>query len=201
MVGSNNDALYTLNTTTGVATRVGSSSQFGVSEGTPSGLASFGNTLYLVGNTNDALYTLNTTTGVATQVGSITDFGVSEGTPSGLEFHDGTLYLVGSQLDFLSMSVGDVGNIWVAQFADDTTEVETGDNILKLFIERGGDEIELTRDESVTDAIAFLSGSDGATAHTISVNDNLDVALYKVDDTPLYEGDVEAVYRDIPLAV
>ena len=78
--------------------------------------------------------------------------------------------------------------------------MDSDDNILKLFIERGGDEIELTRDESVTDAIAFLSGSDGATAHTISVNDNLDVALYKDDDTPLYEGSDEAFYRDIPLA-
>ena len=66
MVGSNTDWLYTLNTTTGVATRVGSSSQFGVSENIPQGLASHNGVLYMVGATNDALYTLNTTTGVAT---------------------------------------------------------------------------------------------------------------------------------------
>ena len=49
MAGADNDWLYTLNTTTGVATRVGSSTQFGVSEDNPQGLASFGNTLYMVG--------------------------------------------------------------------------------------------------------------------------------------------------------
>ena len=154
----------------------------------------------MVGAQTDVLYTLNTTTGVATQVGGAPQFAVNEGSVSGLVVADGVMYMIGSGLDFLAMSAGNVGNRWVVQFEDDTTEVETGDNILKLFIERGGDEIELTRDESVTDAIAFLSGSDGATAHTISVNDNLDVALYKDDDTPLYEGSDEAFYRDIPLA-
>ena len=39
MVGSFTDNLYTLNRTTGVATRFGSATQFGVSEFTPSGLA------------------------------------------------------------------------------------------------------------------------------------------------------------------
>ena len=73
------------------------------------------------------------------------------------------------------------------------------DDTLKLFTERGGDEIELTRDENVGDAIAFISESDGEAAHTISSGDDLDVALYKDDDTQLYEGSDEAFYRDIPL--
>ena len=70
MVGDDNNWLYTLNTTTGVATRVGSSSNFGVSESAPTGLASHNGVLYMVGRDNDWLYTLNTTTGVATRVGS-----------------------------------------------------------------------------------------------------------------------------------
>ena len=39
MVGSTNDALFTLNTSTGVATRVGSATQFGVNERGPGDLA------------------------------------------------------------------------------------------------------------------------------------------------------------------
>ena len=84
MVGRGNDALYTVNTTTGVATRVGRSTRFGVSESRPQGLASHNGVLYMIGNSNDALYTLNTTTGVATRVGSATNFGVGERTPTGL---------------------------------------------------------------------------------------------------------------------
>ena len=49
MVGARN-ALYTLNVTTGVATRVGSSTNFGVSEFTPTGLASHNGVLYMVGD-------------------------------------------------------------------------------------------------------------------------------------------------------
>ena len=95
MVGDTTIALYTLNTTTGVATRVGSSTAFGVSETNPSGLASHNGVLYMVGWSQDALYTLNTTTGVATRVGSSTQFGVSESVPSGLASHNGVLYMVG----------------------------------------------------------------------------------------------------------
>ena len=67
------DALNTLNISTGVATRVGSSTAFGVSENIPSGLASHNGVLYMVGLSTRALYTLNTTTGVATRVGSSTE--------------------------------------------------------------------------------------------------------------------------------
>ena len=57
MVGSTRDALYTLDTTTGIAARVGSATQFGVSEASPSGLASHSSSLYMVGR--DALYELS----------------------------------------------------------------------------------------------------------------------------------------------
>ncbi len=68
MVGRQNAALYTVDTTTGVATRVGSATQFGVSERFPTGLAAIGNTLYMVGDGNNVLYTVDTTTGMATRV-------------------------------------------------------------------------------------------------------------------------------------
>ena len=84
MVGAHNDVLYTLDRTTGVATRVGSATAFGVSESLPNGLAWDGTNLYMVGQRNNVLYTLDRTTGVATRVGSATAFGVSEGTPAGL---------------------------------------------------------------------------------------------------------------------
>ena len=49
MVGADTDALHTVNTTTGVATRVGNADRFGVMENGPTGLAAIGNTLYMVG--------------------------------------------------------------------------------------------------------------------------------------------------------
>ena len=98
MIGSAADALYTVNTTTGVATRVGSATEFGVGETAPQGLAfAADGTLYMIGSTAGALYTVNTTTGVATRVGSATEFGVGESLPMGLAFAaDGTLYMIGS---------------------------------------------------------------------------------------------------------
>ena len=101
MVGRNNDALYTLNPTTGVAARVGTATKFGVNEGSPSGVASHKGTLYMVGQSNDALYTVNTTTGRATRVGRATRFGVNEYDPMGLASHNGKLYMVGGWNDAL----------------------------------------------------------------------------------------------------
>ena len=86
MVGLSNNALHTVNTSTGVATRVGSAFQFGVNESGASGLASIKDTLYMVGYANDVLYTVNTTTGVATRVGSADEFGANERGPTGLAY-------------------------------------------------------------------------------------------------------------------
>jgi len=85
----------------GEATRIGSATAFGVSEDIPIGLASIGNTLYMVGDINDALYTLNTSTGIATRVGSATNFGVNEDQPSGLASIGNTLYMIGRTTDAL----------------------------------------------------------------------------------------------------
>ena len=84
MLGGATFALYTLNRTTGVATRVGSANQFGVSNlnRSPYDLAWDGTTMYMVGN--NRLYTINRTTGVATLVATM--FGVD---PRGLAW-DGT---------------------------------------------------------------------------------------------------------------
>ena len=86
MVGEETDALHTLSTSTGVATRVGSANRFGVGEILPTGLAAIGTTLYMVGEETDALHTLSTSTGVATRVGSANRFGVGERRPSGLAY-------------------------------------------------------------------------------------------------------------------
>ena len=98
LLGSNInvDALYTISTTTGRATRVGSVNAFGVNEFSPGGITSHNGLLYIVGTSNDALFTVNTTTGRATRVGSANQFGVGEGTPRGLTSHNGILYMVGS---------------------------------------------------------------------------------------------------------
>ena len=88
---------------TGAVERVGTSTNFGVGETGPNGIAFHNGTLYMVGVLNDALYTLNTTTGMATRVGSATIFGdIFENAPSGLASHSGNLYMVGDTREILS---------------------------------------------------------------------------------------------------
>ena len=100
-------SLYTLDVTTGEATRIGAAqqpTQFGVGEGVPTDLAAQDGMLYMVGDGKDALYTLDGLTGAATRVvqdPAVAQFGVNEGTPDGLAWHDGTLYLVGQATDAL----------------------------------------------------------------------------------------------------
>ena len=96
--GGLNAGLHTVNATTGVATRIGTANNFGVTpiEDVPGGLASHNNVLYMVGDRTNALYTVNTTTGVATRVGSSSNFGISESAPRGMVSHGGTLYLAGA---------------------------------------------------------------------------------------------------------
>ncbi len=86
----------------GEATRIGMVTEFGVGEGSPTGLAAIGDTLYMVGFNNDILYTLNidpddsTPDGRAIQVGSLSaGFGVSENNPTGLAAIGSTLYMQG----------------------------------------------------------------------------------------------------------
>ena len=102
LIGAVNDYLSTLDTTTGIATRVGSSINFGIGEDFPSALASLGDTLYMIGSTNDYLSTLDATTGVATRVGNAHQFGIGENNPRGLAFIGNTLYMIGSTTDYLT---------------------------------------------------------------------------------------------------
>ena len=67
--------LESLNVSTGVATRVGSSTRFGQTESGAQGLAAVGSTLYMVGSGGTIarkLYTVSTTTGAATLVRAVT---------------------------------------------------------------------------------------------------------------------------------
>ena len=102
--------LYTLDTTTGVATTVGThnGSISGTSGISLRGLASLGDTLYAVANEsnlNVGLYSIsigtNSTSTTATRIGSATYFGVGDHDPQGLASGGGSLYMVGNHTDKL----------------------------------------------------------------------------------------------------
>ena len=110
MTGQTNDALYTVDIVTGVGTKVGTSTKFGIEEDQPWGLASSTedgiSILHMVGSASDAgdktnnaaLYTLNTSTGIATPVGVAANFGSGgDYSPTGLSWHKDTLYMLGQQ--------------------------------------------------------------------------------------------------------
>ena len=104
MVDDATDALYTVNRTTGRATRVGSATRFGASITNPRGLAWDGTSLYMI--TSTALYTLDETTGVATrfkanpeQTGRATNpptysFGTGITDANGIAAHSKRLFMV-----------------------------------------------------------------------------------------------------------
>ena len=70
MLGSDANALYALDSTTGTAARVGTASQFGIAETAPSGLAWHNGRLYMVGFGTNSLYTIDSATGEASLVAS-----------------------------------------------------------------------------------------------------------------------------------
>ena len=96
MTGSTADALYTLDSTTGSASRIGTAAQFGVSETTPGGLAWHNGRLYMTGSGTNSLYTLDTDTGQATLVATgnqITGSSATARQLSGVASHNGELYV------------------------------------------------------------------------------------------------------------
>ena len=114
MVDDATDALYTLNTATGRANRVGNANQFGLSITTPSGLAWDGpaeDDYELVLLTPTTMYKLNKTTGVAkafkdSEIGSpatLTNrpFGTGITDASGLAAHSKRLFMVDDTTDRL----------------------------------------------------------------------------------------------------
>ncbi len=98
-LGSNAD-LYTLNITTGVPSKVGTSVRFGRDVRSVGGMTSHNGTLYMAGFTGagNALYTVDTTTGIATRT-STNHFGFNV-TGNGIASHNGNLYIIdaGSQI-------------------------------------------------------------------------------------------------------
>lgn len=117
--GSGNLAgLYTIDTATSVATRIGSTTNFDITEPdilffTPSSLVAFDDTLYLGAivittrsTTTSRLYRFNVDDdgnfdGSATRVGTSDGFGVNEQTARGLAAIGDTLYMTGSTTDAL----------------------------------------------------------------------------------------------------
>ena len=88
MVGYNSARLYVLNPTTGTASPVGNTPDFGVGEDLPTGLTSHRGVLYMTGGWTAKLYTLDAETGMASPVGNddedVNQFGVDEDAPTGL---------------------------------------------------------------------------------------------------------------------
>ena len=93
MVSPDTDALYTLDSATGTAERVGTATQFGVGETIPSALAWHDGRLYMTGSGNDSLYTLDSTTGEATLVVTRRQLNSQSFEISGVASHKGELYL------------------------------------------------------------------------------------------------------------
>ena len=85
LLGGTTDSLYTLDTSSGFGTIVGST--FTADENDPQGIAHDGTNLYMVGGEHNALYTIDTGTGAITRVPSSsppTQFGVLITSPRGL---------------------------------------------------------------------------------------------------------------------
>ena len=96
MTGSTADALYTLDSTTGTATRIGATVAFGVSETIPGALTWHNGQLYMTGFGTNSLYTLDTDTGETVLVVTGTQITGSHPTTrrlSGIASHNGHLYL------------------------------------------------------------------------------------------------------------
>ena len=68
--------------------------EFGVREGSPSGIAFIGEDMYMVGDSTNRLYNLNKETSIAIQIGTADAFGVSEFNPRGLAAIGDTLYML-----------------------------------------------------------------------------------------------------------
>ena len=89
-------ALYTVDRTTSVATRVGTE----VLDSSKA-LAWDGSTLFMLDNGRDALFTVDRTTGVETRVGAATRFGADLRYPSGLAWDGANLFMVDELADRL----------------------------------------------------------------------------------------------------
>lgn len=183
--------LFSWNLSNNVVSRVGSISWSIMMDS----FASINGVLYGVGS-DGILYTINLSNASLTSVGQIapanTDF-------IGLASIGSSLYGFHDTDNGIYQSEGQ-GNRWAVIFPNSTTEVSDSDTTLKLFPEPNGNEVELARQSDITTAIVFASDSDGATAHTLVAGTAESIALYKSDDTPLFQGAVEAIYSELRAA-
>ena len=167
--------------------RIGTAIQFGVTEDEPHGLASIGNTLYMVGGTtNSTLYRLDTSTGVATRVGSATTFGVGELAPRGIASIEDTLYMVGSSHDALytldtstgvAVQVGSARQFGVAEFAPSGIASITDGGTTTLYMVGTETDALYTLDTST--GVAVQVGS----ATTFGVGEKVPQGLASIEDT------------------
>ena len=91
-INRSNTSLYSLNSSTGVARRIGSARRFGVNERDPIDLEFHNGTLYMAGADSGALYTVGTSNGRARRVGR----GFGGASPRGLASSGSTLYMSAS---------------------------------------------------------------------------------------------------------
>ena len=162
--------------------------------------AGLNNNLYVgtddTGSSDPYLYTVDPSTGQLTEVGAIS--------PTNADLFNYTSigdYIYASNADdrgvYRAQNVR--GNRWEVLFPTGSAEVGDDDVTLQLFTSPGAEVIELARQTDISGAIVFASDYDGALAHTISVGQNLSMALYKSNGKQLYEGSNEAVYATLPL--
>lgn len=162
------------------------------------GLTSVNNVLYV--STQDAgsgsahLYSVDPSNGDLTVVGDISP---SNADMEHLSQLGDYIYAWNDTDDGIYRAEIQIGIRWVAIFPSTTTEVDDDDTTLKFFPSSGGEEVTLTRDEDITDAIVFASEIVGDPAHTIADGDSESFALYKSDDTQLYEGSDEFILAEV----
>lgn len=160
----------------------------------------FNNHLYIGTDDTDSsdpyLYTVNPSTGALTEVGAIS--------PANADFFNyasigNYIYAFNADDRGVYRAQNVQGNRWEVLFPTTSTEVTDDDTTLQLFTSPGSEVIELIRQTDISDAIAFASDYDSSSAHTVSVGDNLSLALYNGNNEQLYEGSNEPVFSTIAL--
>ena len=104
MVARDDEAgLYTIDRTTGVATRIGDlrwAAGF-QTDSRPVAIEWNGSVMYHLSGDFDRLFIVDRTTGALTVVGNATDFGIDERGPQGMAWDGETMFMIGTSLDAL----------------------------------------------------------------------------------------------------
>ena len=193
MTGASPSALFTLNPSTGVATQVGSATNFGGDVTNPNSLFwhPTQSKLYLTDNTDEALYSVDIGTGVSTRIGSATAFGVtpSPDAVTGLAYHGTTAYMVDNDQDSLytlNISTGVaalVGSVRVGDGNENQPRGLASDGTTMYLAGRQNDALFTVdvSDGSVTEIGDFLD-TDGNTLLNIDGMSFHEGVLYAVND-------------------